>query len=129
MTQIKRIETYNAPGAIGPYSQAVLAGDLIFVSGQIPLDAATGRIVEGDISEQVNKVIDNVENILVSAGSGLDSVVKVEVFLSDMEDFSRMNEIYAERFSSEVKPARYVVQVARLPKDARVEISCIACRR
>jgi 2-iminobutanoate/2-iminopropanoate deaminase len=129
MTRIDKIETGNAPGAIGPYSQAVAAGDLIFVSGQIPLDADTGGVVAGGISEQALKVIDNVENILESAGSGLDRVVKVEVFLSDMEDFSRMNEVYSERFSGEVKPARCVVQAARLPKDVRIELSCIACRR
>ncbi len=129
MTRIDKIETGNAPVAIGPYSQAVAAGDLIFVSGQIPLDADTGGVVAGGISEQALKVIDNVENILESAGSGLDRVVKVEVFLSDMEDFSRMNEVYSERFSGEVKPARCVVQAARLPKDVRIELSCIACRR
>lgn len=128
MGKIVRIDTTDAPGAIGPYSQAVLSGDMIFVSGQIPLDADTGSLVEGGIREQTSRVIDNAEKILKASGASLDQVVKVDVFLSDMEDFQDMNRVYAEKFTSKVKPARCVVQAARLPKDVRIELSCIASR-
>ena len=119
------ISTENAPGAIGPYSQAVKAGNMIFCSGQIPIDPETGEFVSTDIAEQTEQVLRNLNAVLEAADSSLNNVVKTTVFLVDMNDFGAMNEVYA-RFFSENKPARATVQAARLPKDARVEIDCIA---
>ncbi len=119
------ISTENAPGAIGPYSQAVRAGNLVFCSGQIPLDPQTGEFVSDDIAEQTRQVLKNLSAVLEAAGTSLNNVVKTTVFLSDMNDFVKMNEIYAE-FFGENKPARATVQAARLPRDAKVEIECIA---
>lgn len=119
------ISTENAPGAIGPYSQAVKTGDLVFCSGQIPIDPQTGDFVSGDVGEQTEQVLRNLNAVLKAAGTSLDNVVKTTVFLADMNDFVAMNEIYT-RYFSENKPARATVQAARLPRDARVEIDCIA---
>jgi len=119
------IATENAPGAIGPYSQAVKAGNMVFCSGQIPIDVATGEFVSDDVAEQTRQVLTNLSAVLEAAGTSLNNVVKTTVFLADMNDFAAMNEVYAE-FFSENKPARATVQAARLPKDARVEIECIA---
>ena len=119
------ISTENAPGAIGPYSQAVKTGNMIFCSGQIPIDPATGEFVSNDVAEQTRQVLKNLSAVLEAAGANLNHVVKTTVFLADMNDFTAMNEIYAE-FFSENKPARATVQAARLPRDARVEIECIA---
>lgn len=119
------IATENAPGAIGPYSQAVKAGNMVFCSGQIPIDVATGEFVSDDVAEQTKQVLTNLSAVLEAAGTSLNNVVKTTVFLADMNDFSIVNEVYAE-FFSENKPARATVQAARLPKDARVEIECIA---
>ncbi len=119
------ISTENAPGAIGPYSQAVKAGNMIFCSGQIPINPTTGEFVSDDVAEQTEQVLQNLNAVLEAAGSSLNNVVKTTVFLADMNDFMAMNEVYA-RFFSENKPARATVQAARLPKDARVEIDCIA---
>lgn len=119
------IATENAPGAIGPYSQAVKAGNMVFCSGQIPIDPKTGEFVSDDVAEQTEQVFKNLIEVLKAAGAGLENVVKTTVFLADMNDFSAMNEVYAKYFS-ENKPARATVQAARLPKDARVEIECIA---
>ena len=119
------ISTENAPGAIGPYSQAVKVGNMIFCSGQIPIDPKTGEFVSDDVAEQTEQVLRNLNAVLEAAGSSLNNVVKTTVFLADMNDFVAMNEVYA-RFFSENKPARATVQAARLPKDARVEIDCIA---
>ncbi len=119
------ISTENAPGAIGPYSQAVKTGNMVFCSGQIPIDPATGEFISNDIAEQTGQVLKNLSAVLEAAGSNLNNVVKTTVFLADMNDFTAMNEIYAE-FFSENKPARATVQAARLPRDARVEIECIA---
>jgi len=119
------ISTENAPGAIGPYSQAVRAGNLVFCSGQIPLDPQTGEFVSDDIAEQTRQVLKNLSAVLEAAGTSLNNVVKTTVFLSDMNDFVKMNEIYAEFFGGN-KPARATVQAARLPRDAKVEIECIA---
>ena len=119
------IATENAPGAIGPYSQAVKTGNMVFCSGQIPIDPATGQFVSDDVTEQTEQVLKNLSAVLEAAGSGLDKVVKTTVFLADMNDFGAMNEVYG-RFFSENKPARATVQAARLPRDAKVEIDCIA---
>jgi 2-iminobutanoate/2-iminopropanoate deaminase len=121
----KIVATENAPGAIGPYSQAVESGGMLFCSGQIPIDPATGEFVEGGVAEQTRQVLRNLDAVLKAGGSGLERVVKTTVFLADMNDFSAMNEVYAEFFSVN-KPARATVQAARLPRDARVEIECIA---
>ena len=114
-----------APKAIGPYSQAIRAGSLLFVSGQIPLDPATGAMVEGDIAAQTRRVFANLQAILEAAGASFDNVVRTTVYLADMNDFATVNEIYGTYFSSPA-PARATVQAARLPKDARVEIDLIA---
>lgn len=119
------ISTENAPGAIGPYSQAIKAGGMIFCSGQIPIDPATGNFVSDVVSEQTEQVLKNLGEVLTAAGASLNDVVKTTVFLADMNDFAEMNEVYG-RFFSENKPARATVQAARLPRDAKVEIECIA---
>ncbi len=119
------ISTENAPGAIGPYSQAVKTGGFVFCSGQIPIDPATGEFVSGDVAEQTEQVLKNLSAVLGAAGSSLNDVVKTTVFLADMSDFGAMNEVYGKYFS-ENKPARATVQAARLPRDARVEIECVA---
>ncbi len=123
---LQKVETEKAPQAIGPYSQAVTAGEYLFVSGQIPIDPATGKLVEGEIKEQTAQVLDNLKAILEAFGIGFDRVVKTEVYLKDIGDFGAVNEVYASRFSHDVKPARQAMQVAKLPMDATVEISCIA---
>ena len=119
------ISTDKAPGAIGPYSQAVKVGNMVFVSGQIPIDPKTGEFVAGDVPEQTSQVLKNLSAILEAAGTSLNNVVKTTVFLADMNDFSAMNAVYSE-FFIENKPARATVEAARLPRDARVEIECIA---
>ena len=119
------VTTDNAPGAIGPYSQAIKAGGMVFCSGQIPIDPATGNFVSDIVREQTEQVLKNLSEVLKAAGTSLDNVVKTTVFLADMNDFAEMNEVYATFFSNN-KPARATVQAARLPRDARVEIDCIA---
>ena len=119
------ISTEKAPGAIGPYSQAVKAGNMVFCSGQIPIDPTTGEFVSNNVAEQTHQVLINLSAVLEAAGTSLNNVVKTTVFLADMNDFTAMNEIYAEFFNNN-KPARATVQAARLPRDARVEIDCIA---
>jgi 2-iminobutanoate/2-iminopropanoate deaminase len=119
------IATEHAPQAIGPYSQAVLAGGFVFASGQIPIDPETGQFVEGGIAEQTGQVLRNVSNLMEAAGTSLARVVKTTVFLADMNDFAAMNEVYARFFGTE-PPARSTVQAARLPRDARVEIEVVA---
>lgn len=119
------VATERAPRAIGPYSQAIRSGNLLFASGQIPIDPATGEFVDGGIAEQTEQVLRNVSAILEAAGAGLQQVVKTTVFLADMDDFTAMNEVYG-RFFGENPPARATVQAARLPRDARVEIEAIA---
>ena len=119
------VSTDRAPGAIGPYSQAIKAGGMVFCSGQIPIDPATGEFVDGGVAEQTEQVFKNLIAVLEAAGSGLEGVVKTTVFLADMNDFVAMNEVYAKYFATN-KPARATVQAARLPRDAKVEIECIA---
>ena len=125
MATKETISTQNAPGAIGPYSQAVKTGDMVFCSGQIPIDPETGEFVSGGVGEQTEQVLRNLSEVLRAAGTSLENVVKTTVFLADMDDFAAMNEIYSRYFDAN-KPARATVQAARLPRDARVEIDCIA---
>jgi 2-iminobutanoate/2-iminopropanoate deaminase len=119
------IATPSAPAAIGPYSQAIKTGSLLFLSGQIPLDPATGTIVDGGIEPETRQVFRNIDEILKAAGLTFDAVVSATVYVADMNDFAKVNEIYATYFSSPA-PARATVQVARLPRDCRVEIQVIA---
>ncbi len=122
---MKSVATRNAPRAIGPYSQAVITGNLVFCSGQIPLDPETMEIVGDTITEQTNRVFINLAGVLEAAGSGLQKVVKTTVYLKDMSEFAAMNEEYARHFGDHL-PARAAVEVARLPKDVRIEIDAIA---
>jgi 2-iminobutanoate/2-iminopropanoate deaminase len=119
------VSSPDAPKAIGPYSQAVRAGQLLFVSGQVPLDPATGQIVAGDIETQTRRVFDNLAAVLKAGGRSFADVVRTTVFLADMNDFTAVNDVYGTYFSAPY-PARATVQVARLPKDARIEIDLIA---
>ncbi|GGK32028.1 reactive intermediate/imine deaminase [Caldalkalibacillus thermarum] len=124
MTKLKKVQTQDAPQAIGPYSQAVQVGSLLFTSGQIPL-TPDGKLVEGDVRAQTRQVLANLEAVLKAAGATLNDVIKTTVFIKDMNEFAQVNEVYGEIFG-EHKPARSCVEVARLPKDVRVEIECIA---
>ena len=117
--------TDHAPAAVGPYSQAVKAGRMVFVSGQLPIDPTTGDIVKGDIRVQTKRVLTNLEATLAAAGSGLENVVKTVVFITNMDDFAQVNEVYGQFFSAR-PPARACVEVSRLPKGAAVEIEAIA---
>ncbi|MGP1455836.1 MAG: RidA family protein [Treponema sp.] len=120
------IATDKAPAAIGPYSQGTTANGFVFTSGQIPLDPATGALVPGGIAEQTRQSLLNLKAILEKAGSNLDKVLKTTVFLSDMNNFAEMNKVYSEIFGTENHPGRSAVQVARLPKDALIEVEAIA---
>lgn len=122
---IEVVATEKAPGAIGPYSQAIKANGMVFCSGQIPIDPATGNFVSDDVVEQTEQVFKNLGEVLAAAGASFETVVKTSVFLADMNDFAAMNEVYGRYFDTN-KPARATVQAARLPRDARVEIDCIA---
>lgn len=124
-TERSVVRTDAAPGAIGPYSQAIVAGDLVFCSGQIPLDPASGQLVEGGIEDQTRQVLNNLVAVLQAAGTTTDRIVKTTIFLADMNDFAAVNGVYGEYFGAE-PPARSTVQVARLPRDVRVEIEAIA---
>ena len=119
------VKTSNAPGAIGPYSQAIKVGEFVYTSGQVAIDPATGEFIGGGIAEQTERVLKNVAAVLEAAGSSLDQVVKTLVFLADMDDFSAMNEVYG-KFFSDAPPARSTVEAARLPKDALIEIEAVA---
>ena len=121
------VATDRAPAAIGPYSQAIRCGDLVFTAGQIALDPATGELVEGGIAAETDQVLRNLAAVLEAAGSGLDRVIKTTVFLADMAEFAAMNEVYA-RFMTDPPPARSAVQAAALPRGVRVEIECVANR-
>ena len=122
------IKTQNAPAPVGPYSQAVISGDLIFLSGQAAVDPETGKLVEGDTKAQTLQTLKNLKTVLEAAGSDLEHVVKTNVFLIDMNDFASMNEVYRQFFPDEY-PARTTIQAARLPLDALVEIDLIATRK
>jgi len=119
------ISTEQAPKAIGPYSQAVISNGFAFLSGQIPLDPATNQLIEGGIAAQTERVLENLKSVLEAAGSSLDRVVKTTVYLKDMGEFAKMNEVYGRYFTSNA-PARATVEAARLPRDVAVEIDCIA---
>ncbi len=121
---MQRIQTEKAPRAIGPYSQAILSNGFVFVSGQIPINPEDNLVVDGTIEEQTEQVIKNLMHVLEAAESSLDKAVKVTVYLADMNDFAKMNEIYARYFTQ--KPARACVEVARLPKDVRIEMDVVA---
>ncbi len=121
----KYVETSAAPQAIGPYSQAVVAGGMVYCSGQIPFDPRTMEQVEGGVEEQTDQVLKNLAAVLEAAGSSLAQVVKTTVFLKDMDDFAAMNGVYAQHFGDH-RPARAAVQAARLPRDVHVEIECVA---
>jgi 2-iminobutanoate/2-iminopropanoate deaminase len=125
MADMKRVEITTAPAAIGPYSQALIANGLVFTAGQIPLDPASGQLIEGDVADQTKRVMTSLQAILEAAGASLQTVVKTTVFLADMNDFAAMNTVYGQ-FFGEHKPARSTVQAARLPRDVRVEIEAIA---
>lgn len=125
MAELRKIQTDQAPAAIGPYSQAIVANGMVYTAGQIPLDPATGTLVEGDIAAQTERVMRNVQAVLQAAGADLSTVVKTTVFLRDMGDFTAMNEVYG-RWFGEHAPARSTVQAARLPRDVAVEIEAIA---
>jgi len=122
------VSSEKAPKAIGPYSQAIVAGDLVFTSGQIPLDPKTQQIVEGDVRAQAERVMENLAAVLSAAGASFATVVKATIFLADLNDFAAVNEVYGKRFPS-APPARSTVQVAALPRGVRVEIDLIALKR
>ncbi len=128
MSNVKKVvKTDAAPGALGPYSQAIVAGGVVYCAGQIPLDPATGNIVGGGVAEQTAQVLKNLRAVLKAAGSDLDRAVKTTVFLKDMNDFAAMNEVYGRsEYFAAAPPARSTVEVARLPRDVRVEIEVVA---
>ncbi len=121
---MKTINTKTAPAAVGPYSQAVISGNMVFTAGQIPIDPQTNELVDGDVAAQTEQVLQNLSAVLEAAGSSLEKAVKVTVFIKDMNDFSAMNAIYEKYFTN--KPARSTVEVARLPKDVLVEMDVVA---
>jgi 2-iminobutanoate/2-iminopropanoate deaminase len=123
---IREITAAGAPRPVGPYAQAIAAGGLLFCAGQIPLDPASGRLVEGPIDVQTARVLENVKAVVEAAGSSLARVVKTTVFLADLDDFAAMNAVYARYFAGDPKPARTTIQAARLPAGARVEIEVVA---
>jgi 2-iminobutanoate/2-iminopropanoate deaminase len=125
----RAVLTPGAPAPVGPYSQAIVAGGFVFASGQIPLDPATGKPIEGEFEAQVERVLDNLRAVLEAAGASLDSVVRTNVFLTDLALFPRMNAVYGRYFTADPKPARSTIGVAALPLGARVEIEAIAALR
>ncbi len=125
---MQAISTKDAPAAIGPYSQAICSGDLVFLSGQVPLDPATGELVSATIEVETERVLDNLSAVLAAAGCAFENVVKTTIYLTDLGDFQAVNATYAKRFDAKAPPARATVQVSALPKGARVEIDAIARR-
>jgi 2-iminobutanoate/2-iminopropanoate deaminase len=125
---MEAISTKDAPAAIGPYSQAIRSGDLVFLSGQVPLDPQTGELVSATIEIETERVLDNLAAVLAAAGCAFDNVVKTTIYLTDLGDFQAVNATYAKRFDEKAPPARATVQVSALPKGARVEIDAIARR-
>jgi 2-iminobutanoate/2-iminopropanoate deaminase len=129
MTKLEKIQSDRAPKAIGPYSQAIAAGEYVFVSGQLPIDLKTGQLIDGDIEAMTNRVIDHLEAILASAQLSLHDVVRTDVFLKDLALFPAFNRAYGARFTQAAPPARQTVQAAKLPLDSPIEISCVAFRQ
>jgi 2-iminobutanoate/2-iminopropanoate deaminase len=127
MDAIKKISTEKAPAAIGPYSQAVVAGNMIYLSGQLGIDPKSGKLVEGGITTETEQTLENIKAVLIAAGSNMTKVVSTAVYLADMDDFAKMNEVYAGYFK-EPYPARATIAVKQLPKNAKVEISAIAIK-
>ena len=123
---MKAVQTDNAPRVVGPYSQAIVAGNLVFCAGQIAIDPVTNELVTGGIKEQTTQTLQNLKGVVEAAGTNMASVVSTSVFLSSMDDYKNMNEVYAGFFSSEPKPSRVTVSVTKLPRSALVEISCVA---
>lgn len=123
--KMEAIHTKNAPAAIGPYSQAIRANGFVFVSGQIPIDPGTGQLVGEDFARQAGQSLENVKQILIAAGSGLENVIAVDVFITDMSQFGTFNQVYETYFSTN-KPARAVVEVSALPRGVQVEVKCVA---
>ena len=123
---MKSVRSDDAQAPVGPYSQAIVCDGWVFASGQVPLDPARGKLVDGGIEAQTRRVLENLRAVLQAAGSGLDSVVRTTIYLTDLGDFKRVNAIYAEQFPNEPQPARSTVQVAALPLGAQIEIDCIA---
>lgn len=121
---MKKIVTEKAPAAVGPYSQAIVSGNLVFTSGQIAIDPSTNQVAEGDIQKQTMQVMENLKHILIAAGTSLEKVVKATVYLADMNDFAKMNEVY-EKYLPQ-KPARSAIQASKIPKNARIEIDMVA---
>jgi 2-iminobutanoate/2-iminopropanoate deaminase len=129
MSKILKINTVKAPKVVGPYSQAVSAGKFIFCSGQIAINPVDNKMITGGIKEQTKQVLENLKAVLVHAGADLNRVVKVEIYLKNMSDFEIVNKVYAEYFKGKVLPSRVTVEVARLPKDSLLEISCMAYKK
>ena len=127
MVMIEPVHTDKAPQAVGPYSQAVKAGNFLFISGQLPLDPASGELIKGDAGEQARQCMNNIMAILEAAEMNADNLVKVNIYLTDLNDFNLVNEIYAS-FYKDQYPARACIEVSRLPKDANVEIEAIGCK-
>lgn len=126
ISSVLKVESKNAPAAAGPYSQAIIAGDFVFCSGQIGTDPELNVLVDGGVLSEAKQVIENLENVLIEAGSGLNRVVKVEIFVTDISMFSEINRVYAGFFNTHPLPARVTVEVSALPKGAAIEISCVA---
>lgn len=122
----EKVKSSNAPEAVGPYSQAVKYGNLVFCSGQIGIDPKTNSVVEGGVTEEAKQVIKNLKQVLSEAGSGLEKVLQTTIYITDMSRYGEVNSIYAEFFNSEPLPARATIEVSKLPKDASIEISCVA---
>ena len=122
---IEKIKTDRAPAPVGPYSQAVKVGDFVFTAGQIAINPQSGELLTGSVEEQARQVFENLKAVLEAAGSSIDRVVKTTIFLQNMDDFARVNEVYAQYFGESL-PARSTVEVSRLPKDVKVEVDCIA---
>ena len=121
-----RIQTDHAPAALGPYSQAIVTGNMVYTAGQTPIDPATGKLIDGTIEEQTHRVLQNIKSVLEAAGSSLAKVVKTTVFLTSMSDFAAMNAVYAQYFNTDAPPARSTIQVAGLPLGAMIEIETVA---